>query len=154
MSKKVEDVINRVLSGEAQRNALELVAYIRAKDSFPISQHDKNDESGWNAEGLGFIVFLDSADFPAPWTMWLGADKLGESLTSPIDESVKEFVWSFVAPCGSCGGDCTPGKQATIFEKVFENTCQANLMFHNPNAETINGMKKIIDVKADEIIIV
>ena len=150
MSKKVEDVINSVLSGKAQKNALELITHIQVKGKFPIKQHDEKDESGWNVDGLGFIVILGSADFPAPWTMWLGADKLGENATNPIDESVKEFARTHVAPCGSCGGNCTPGTQATIFGKVFENTCQANLMFHNPNAEAIEGMKKIIDVRTDE----
>jgi len=113
MSKKIEDFINSVLSSEAQKNALELITHIQAKGKFPIKQHDEKDESGWNVDGLGFIVILSSADFPAPWTMWLGADKLGENAPNPIDESVKEFAWAHVSPCGSCGGNCTSGKQNT-----------------------------------------
>jgi len=149
MSKRIEDVINSVLSSDAQRNALELIACIRASEeggAFTITQHDEKDESGWNVEGLGFIVITGSNDFPGPWTMWLGADKLGEHLEDPVDESVKEFAWKHVSPCGSCGGQCSPGASARVFGKDFENTCQANLMFHNPDAEAVGFMKKIIDI--------
>ena len=139
-NKKIEDIINKLLTGDAQKNALDLVAHLQAA-GFTITQNDANDESGWAVADLGFIVIMGTDEFPGPWSMWLSAENLGEKLTTP-DESLKQFAWANVAPCGSCGGTCTPGTRTTIFGKVFENPCQHNLMFTNPDAETVAGMKK------------
>jgi len=146
MSKKIEDIINSTLKGDAQKNALELAAHLRAKD-FTIAMHDEKDESGWVVPDLGFIVVNGSDEFPGPWTMWLEANNIGEHSEIPIEESVKEFAWSHVAPCGSCGGSCSPGTSTKIFGKVFENTCQHNLMFSNLDAVAVDGMKRIVDIK-------
>ena len=162
MSKKIiEDVIKNVLKGDAQKNALELIAHIRANEDagkFSISMYDDENESAWGGltvSNLGYIVVTGSDDFPGPWTMWMEADNLGEGLETLADENLKEFAWSHVSPCGNCGahgGQCAPGKHTRIFGKDFENTCQANLIFINPNAETVEGMKKIIDVRKNEIL--
>jgi len=153
--KKIEDVVNNVLSGDAQKNALDLIAHIRAGDEsekFPIVMHDEKDESGWNTSNLGFIIVTGSDEFPGPWAMWLGAENIGEQTDLPVDQCVKEFAWANVSPCGSCGGTCSPGLNTKIFGKAFENTCQANLMFVNPDAEAVKGMKKIIDIRKNEVI--
>ena len=143
---KIEDRIRATLKGDAQKNALELVAHIRSIDGsgqFTISQHDEKDESGWVASNLGFIVITGTDDFPGPWSMWIGANNISDDQAS---DCLKEFAWKHVSPCGSCGGDCSSGMSTKIFGKDFEKTCQANLMFTNPEAEAIEGMKKIIDV--------
>jgi len=150
MSKKIEDVINDVLKGDTQKNALDLITHLRTCD-FSIVMHDEKDESGWNVENLGFIVITGSDDFPGPWTMWLGADNIGEYSEFSIDEHIKEFAWSHVSPCGSCGGKCSPGTKTKVFGKDFENTCQSNLMFVNPDAEAVAYMKKIFDIKKSEL---
>ena len=152
MAKKIEDIIKSTLTGDTQNNALELIAYLRASD-FVIEMHDEKDESGWNVPNLGFIVMIGSEDFPGPWTMWMPVNNIGESAEIPIDEHLKEFAWAHVSPCGSCGGDCSPGTTTKIFGKDFENVCQHNLMFNNPNAEAVDGMKKIIDVKKNDAVV-
>jgi len=150
MSKRtIECYISEVLNGDARENALKLVAHIRVGEEAgksSIVMNDEKDESGWNVPGIGFIVITGSDDFPGPWTMWMGVDNLGEGVTTPVDESLKELAWSYVSPCGSCGGSCTPGARTTIFGRVFENTCQSNLMFTNPDAGVVEGMIKIIDM--------
>ena len=151
-NKRIEDVIQKVLTGDAQKNALDFIAHLRAGDEpekFTIVMNDENDESGWSATHLGFIVITGSDDFPGPWTMWLEANNLGES-GAPVDEDVKEFAWTHVSPCGSCGGTCSPGTSTKVFGKGFENVCQHNLMFTNPDAEAVAYMKKIVDIKKSE----
>ena len=151
--KKIEDVINKVLTGDTQKNALDLVAHIRASgkpSQFAIMMHDEKDESGWVVSDLGFIFINGAGDFPGPWTMWLGAENIGRYSEAP--EDIKEFAWSHVSPCGSCGGKCTPGVNAKIFGKDFENTCQSNLLFVNPDAGTVKSIKKIIDIKLNDIL--
>ena len=156
MSKRtIEDIISDVLKGEAKKNASDLVAYLRAdgeSGEFSIAMHDEKDESGWNVSNLGFIIITGSDDFPGPWTMWIGADNIGQHAEIPADEHIKEFDWEHVSPCGSCGGDCSPGVRTKIFGKDFENTCQSNLIFVNPDAATVESVKKIIDIRKNDIL--
>lgn len=145
----IEDVIKDTLSGDTQKNALELIAHLRTDKEpgkFSITMYDKNNESGWNVANLGFIIISGSDDFPGPWTMWVGTNKLDKHAEFPVDEHIKEFAWSHVSPCGSCGGKCSPGTSVRIFGKYFENVCQSNLIFVNPDANTVDYMKKIIDI--------
>ena len=150
MAKKIEDIIKSTLNGDAQKNALELIAHITAND-FTITMNDENDESGWVVPNLGFIMINGSEEFPGPWTMWMEVNNIGEHSELPIDEHIKEFAWANIAPCGSCGGDCSPGITSKIFGKVFENTCQSNLMFTNPDAEAVDRIKKIVDIRKNDI---
>ena len=148
--KRIEDVITKVLKGDAQKNALDFIAHIRASkdaEKYPIIMNDENDETGWNATNLGFIVITGTDDFPGPWTMWVNAENLGADAKQPVDEYVKETAWAHVSPCGNCGGDCSPGTHTVVFGKEFKNVCQHNLMFVNPNTETVDCMKKLIDIR-------
>ena len=150
--KKIENVVSAVLTGDAQKNAAGLIAHMRAcGEVFGVTQNDEKDETGWAVENLGFIFINGGEDFPGPWTMWLNADNLGAGTKLPVDDSLKEFAWAHVSPCGSCGGSCSPGVSAKVFGRDFENTCQTNLMFVNPGAEAIGHMKKIIDIKKEEL---
>ena len=147
--KKIEDVMKNVLKGEAQENALNFISHVRKLNEsgvFPINMNDENDESGWNVDGLGFIVVTGGEDFPGPWAMWLMAENIGEH-TQNTEDDIKEFAWSHVSPCGSCGGDCSPGTTTKVFGKTFENVCQHNLMFVNPDSEAVRNMKRIADIK-------
>ena len=156
MSKKrIEDVINNVLKGDPQKNALDFIAHLRADEKsgdFSIEMHDEKDESGWSVSNLGFIVINGSDDFPGPWTMWLEVNNIGEHSEAPVDEHIKEFAWAHVSPCGSCGGDCSPGTSTKVFGRGFENVCQHNLMFVNPDADAVGRMKAIIDIKKNDIL--
>ena len=148
MAKTIEDIINTKLNGDPQKNALSLIAHIRATappERFPIIIHDEKDESGWNISNLGFMIITGYDDFLGPWTMWLGTDNLGEHFETTIDEQVKEFAWKHVSPCGNCGGKCSPGETTKVFGKIFENTCQANLVLVNPNADEIGYIKQLVD---------
>jgi len=150
MAKKIEDIIRNTLKGDTQKNALALITHLRASN-FSITMHDEKDESGWSVTSLGFIVINGSEDFPGPWTMWIDVNNIGEHSEMSIDEHIKELAWSHVSPCGSCGGDCSPGTNTKVFGKNFENVCQHNLMFSNPGAQAVDGMKKIIDIKKNDI---
>ena len=153
--KSIEEIINNVLSGDAQKNALDLVAHLKTgegSESFPINMHDEKDESGWHVSNLGFMVINGSGEFPGPWTMWVSADNMGGHWEHPIDGHIKEFAWAHVSPCGSCGGKCSPGTSTRVFGKVFENVCQHNLMFTNPDAEAVAAMKKILDIRKNDFL--
>jgi len=149
MPKKIiEDVINDVLKDDAKINALDFIAHLRVIEksgNISITINDEKDESGWNVSNAGFITIAGADDFPGSWGMWVGSDNIIEYSDFQIDEHIKEITWAHVAPCGNCNSECIHGKRITIFGKDFENVC--NLIFVNPNAETVNCMKKIIDIK-------
>jgi len=150
--KRIEDVISSVLTGDTQKNALEFIAHIRAigdAENFSITAHD---ESGFVISNMGYMMVNGSDDFPGPWTIWVEANNLGEHSKTPADENIKEFAWSHVSPCGSCGGKCSPGTSTKIFGKVFENVCQNYLMFTNPNTDAVDYMKKIADIRKNDIV--
>ena len=154
--RKIEDIIKGVLKGHMQKNALDLIAHIRASEEdgiFSISAYDETNTSEWsgfNITDLGYIIVNGSGDFPGPWTMWIGADNLGEH--SQAGEHIKEFAWAHVSPCGSCGGKCSPGTRTRIFGRDFENVCQNNLIFINPDADAVVCIKKIIDIRKNDIV--
>ena len=154
-NKRIEDAINNTLKGDAQKSALDLITHIRASEgsgTFTIDIHDENDESGWNVSDLGFIIITGSDDFPGPWTMWLNADNIGEHGESSINEHIKEFAWAHISPCGSCGGQCSPGTRTVVFGKTFENVCQHNLIFVNPDAKAVAFMKQIVDIRKRDVL--
>ena len=56
-----------------------------------------------------------------------------------------------MSPCGNCGKNCTPATNTKVFGKDFENTCQSNLLLVNPSAEMVGYMKKLVDIKKNDI---
>jgi len=155
MPKKVEELISEKLTGDTQKNALDFITHVRTYDDvFTISMCG-DEESMWNGcevSNLGYIVVNGSDDFPGPWTMWFGVDNIGEYAETPIDECIKEFAWTHVSPCGNCGKGCTPATSTKVFGKDFENTCQSNLLLVNPNADAVECMKKLVDIRKNDII--
>ena len=148
--KRIEDVINDVLKGEAQTNALEFIAYLRAVDAVI----GDSDNYFWhptykgkelcainieiNDDGASFDTFVNS--LPIAWT----AEGSGEHVD--VDERTKEIVWANVRPCEitNCGG-CSPGISINILGKQFNNLCGSFLGIYAPDAETVECMKKIVD---------
>ncbi|MCL2463412.1 MAG: hypothetical protein FWF44_12155 [Defluviitaleaceae bacterium] len=146
----IEDKINSVLSGDALKNALDFVAFLRANGLSPEC-HDSGD--GWSimraGESPGFILVNGEPQMPGPWTVWFNScDFDGRG---PVDDDLKETAWAHASICGnfsSGGKDCgcgdQPGFRRTIFGKVFENRCHSPLMFTDPDAETLENMKKLM----------
>ena len=155
-NRTIEDVMKDVLKGDAQKHALDLIAHLRAGEGekFPIAKHNESDESLWLiGEGVGTMFINGSDDFPGPWTLWVDGDNIGEHTASDVDEHVKTVAWENIAPCGSCGGQCSPGSHRRVFGKDFENVCTSTLMFTNPDADTLACLKKIVDVRKADMLI-
>jgi len=60
---------------------------------------------------------------------------------------LKEIAWSHINFCGSCGGDCSPGKPKNVFGKEFNNVCNAVMAFYAPNAETLEYVKELLLIR-------
>ena len=149
MSEKItiEEKMNETLSGDSLKNALDFAAFMRSNE-ISLDSNDDNGE-GWAVGGvvgnsIGFMLVNGAADMPGPWTIWFNScDFNGED---SVSEDLKETAWAHASPCGKCHDgwkDCGNGER-TIFGRKFENLCHSPLMFTNPDAKTLENLKKLI----------
>lgn len=161
-AKRIEDVINDVLKGDAQQNALDFVAYLRAND-IPIQESEAYWDIQYKGKSVCFL-WIDGADqAPGPWTIWSDQEP-GTWINWPegdgssvhkdfaLNEHTKEIVWAHVNHCASCGSDCSPGKRKTVLGKAFDNLCGSALAFANPDAEALECAKKMVDMRKRDIV--
>ena len=69
-----------------------------------------------------------------------------------VDEREKEIIWKNVRSCEITGcGDCAPGINKVILGKEFTNLCGSFLGIYDPDAETFECMKKLVDELMSDI---
>jgi len=144
MSKKIEDFINEKLTGETQRNALDFIGYLGADVS--LEDMDWCWDVKYKGESVFFFRIGGFQDEPN-WLAWSADDYSNVE----IDEKFKKISWENICTCGNCGSDCAPGRRAMIFGKEFENCCTSSLMFINPNGESLECLKKLVDIRKNSI---
>ena len=142
-NKKIENVFNETLSGDILKNALDFAKFLVANGIIQADQHAMHykDEC---------VCYVDTRNESSSWIVWTEGDYSSERETFPIDERTKEIAWANVMRCGNCESvECSPGKTKIIFGKEFANICNADnvnmtFMFTNPDAETLECMKKLV----------
>ena len=145
---KIEDVIGKALNGDAQKNALDFIAYLNANEMIVGENHS---EVSYKGEIICYMHIDGSDQVPGPWTIWSDDNAVYEHVDASLDEHTKEIAWAHANVCGSCGGDCSPGKRKTIFGKEIDNICSATFMFTNPDAETLECVKKLLEMRIKAI---
>jgi len=149
----IEKVINEKLKGDAQKNALDLLNYLITNEMTV-----DGDAPCWgiNYQGkdVGVFFVTGEEDIPGPWTVWSDDNNYDEVEGILIDKQIKEIAWSHTNICGhfsSGGTDCgcgnQPGKTKTIFGKKFDNICTSTFMFTNPDAKTLECVKKLMELR-------
>ena len=146
MSKQsIETIIHEKLIGDTQKNALDFVAFLEANT---LALESNGDGEGWAVGGtvensMGYLLVNGASDMPGPWTLWLNSCDFADD---SVDEEVKETAWAHAGPCGHCHAgwkDCGGGDRV-IFGKAFEQLCHSPLMFTDPDAKTLENVKKLI----------
>jgi hypothetical protein len=145
---KIEDVAAEFLEGEKLKNALDLIAWLRA-NNISINLRVRVSEIAWNAEFKGKIVcviYMGESNFvTGSWNIHPNHDVFtDDSLLS--DENLKEIVWANIKTCKNCS-NCGLGPPRIIFGKEFENTCGAFFGLWNPCIEEIDCAKKLISAE-------
>ena len=97
-------------------------------------------EVSLNGKTVCYLHIDGTENMPGPWTIWTE----GDYSDFPLDENMKEIAWANVSICGKCGGDCAPGSRKTILGKDFDNVCYAVMAFNNPDAKTLECVKKLL----------
>jgi hypothetical protein len=143
-ARKIEDMIHEILTGETQKNALELFNYLG--EDVPLVDKDWCWEAKYKGEDIFYFRIGGFQDEPN-WLAW-SADDYSDS---EIDERFKKIAWENICTCGNCGSDCAPGRRAVILGKTFENCCTSSLMFINPAGDSLECLKKLIDIRKSGI---
>jgi len=154
-NKRIEDVINDTLSGVAQKNVLELVTYIRANESGKTQIYNHEGGELWEVkrnDAILDLLYVDGTDdCPGPWTIWIRGDYIGKYADFPVDEKIKEAAWAHVAICKPCSSDCNRGSLRTVFGKEFAKACPDTMMFTNPDAQVLEYIKRIMDIRNNDM---
>ena len=142
MAKKIkkptlEEKIETLLVGETQRNALDFVAFLHENKIPP--------------KFYVISVVGDGGNFPhiRPWAIFFNVCDFNTS--DPVDDDLMEFAWRhahicdhFITDGKRCGCGKQPGFKNIILGKGFDNLCKSPMQFINPDAETLDNMKKFL----------
>jgi len=156
---RIENFIVEVLAGEAQQNALAFTSYLRASEmQFERGKGYWENKLYWlikyKNEYVCFILINGSEDKTEPEGLTIWSDDSNSNCFEdfPLEEQMKEIAWKNVDICGNCGGCDNPGgKCKTIFGKEFNNVCRTTLRFTNPDAEALEFMKKMVEIRKNDI---
>lgn len=154
----IENDIKEYLTGDARRNAQDFVALLcvnkmkfeRAKDGYWA------DERYWlikyKDEYVCFIMVNGSEyeNEPEGWIVWSDDSDSDWYADAPLDEHMKEIAWKNVDICGNCSS-CAGGIRKTIFSKEFEHVCRTTMRFDNPDSETVECLKKLMELRKNDI---
>jgi hypothetical protein len=155
----IENFIAEILTGDAQKNVLEFVAYLRA-----IEMQFERGKGYWEGklywmvkykkEYVCFILIgSEEKPGPGPLTIWSDDSDSNWFEDFPLDECIKEVAWKNVDICGNCGGCGNPGgTHKTVFGKEFDNVCRTTLRFTNPDAEALECVKKMVEIRKNDIL--
>ena len=143
---KIEDTINNVLGGETRKNALDFATFLEANEMTVAGA-----EVTHKGKTVCYMHIDGSEQVPGPWTIWTEGDYSSEDESIPLDECTKAIAHAHANICGhftsggkACGCGSQPGTRKTIFGKEFDNVCNADMMFTDPDAETLECIKKLL----------
>ena len=156
---RIEYYIRKILSGEAQENALAFAAYLRANDMLPVRFKNNywKDKCAWAVEYRGewvFFILLNGSPAqdktePEGWVVWTEDRDTNWYEDAPIDERMKEIAWRHV-DFGTCGSEASLRK--IIFGKEFEPVCGSTFRFNNPSGESLECAEKMAELRINDIL--
>jgi len=157
---KIENIIGEILIKDAKNNALNFIQYLRENNM--VFEREKGyweNKYYWgikyNDEFVCFILISneEKTNFES-WTVWSddsGSNTFGDG---SADEKTKEILWKHVAVCESidrCFDGCKRSRK-TILGKEFDNVCGTAIKFESPCTETVDCMKKMVEIRKNDIL--
>jgi len=151
--KLIKDVINEKLTGETQKNMLELVTFMQ-KNGFSFEGFASGNDVRWTAtykgKDIGCVAVAEESMLSAGTSiaLWLGLECDFDDNGSVNDE-LKDFTWSHVVVCPQekyckppyCEGSKNPWE---VFGKKYESTCHSPLQFIGLDAENLAKLKELL----------
>jgi len=142
-TKSFEETIVNILEGKTRENALAFAAFLKASNMITGENHGTVVYQG---NVLAWMHMGGKPEMPGPWTIWPDLDgSVPEGFA--FDAAMKEIAWKHVNICGNCGSECAPGSRKTIYGKEFDNVCGAILAFTDPDCETLECVKNLLELR-------
>ena len=140
--KTIEEKLNETLSGDLLKNTLDFVAFL--KDCGMT--YDNDNRFFYMGAYTYILIFFKDANNPEG-ILCICDCPIREHESFPIDESVKEYVWANVKKCKNCGcDDKMRGATKAIFGKEFDNLCSSEVTFINPDTESFEKIKTLMEL--------
>ena len=156
--KIIEDYICETLKVDVKDNALSFVAYLRSND-MQINRFTYHGEDmlHWEVkfqDQLVCYILLDSEN--SGWIVMLDISSTERFADYDADDDIKETAWKNINIChdGNRCGSCENGRRTNIkiFGKVFDDVCGMAYNFTNPDEMSLTLLKKMIDIRKNDII--
>lgn len=144
---KIEEIASDYLDGEALKNMLDFVEWLRANRMTPAF-------GSKSKEGISYTTHVCYVKlFLGYWHIWISGKHRKHKHLYIDDflacEELKEIVGDNLPSCiEGCGHRCNEGQgyTVTVCGKKYEKICGCcTVRFINPNAETLNIIKKVIE---------
>lgn len=157
-TENIKAIITSTFIGEMRVKLLDFIEYLELQNmQFECGTGYWENQNYWmityKNEYVCFLLLNGIGDEKtlSPLTIW--TDDSGSKWFEhyPIDEQQKEIAWNNVDYCVNCGA-CSGGKRKNIFGREFSNVCRTTMRFVNPDLETLEFIKKIVDIRKEDII--
>ena len=141
---KIEEVAPDFLDGDKLINILDFAAWLRANKLSPQFKSKGLGGACYTTRVCHIKIHRDS------WHIWCTGQKgacINDFLTC---EELREIVSASLAPCQSCGHQCNSGQgfTITVCGQSFEHICGCcPIRFHNPDANTLKIIEKVIETR-------
>ena len=144
---KIEDVIVESVKEEHRKNALDFVEYIRMGKMTPAWAS----QNAWKVNYKGQVLcYIRTAGTAHYHNLDDGSWHINFAVYSDyvydvdVSEDAIKLIWDKVKHCTNCY-NCAPANRLTINEKVFDKVCHQWHIIKNPDAETLECVKKLVD---------
>ena len=144
---KIEDIILECLNDEKKQASLDFVFYIKSLKMTPRWTNKNAWVVSYKGKGVCKIYVWDNGWFIRPSFNY---DYTDELMTFIVENKLEETIWNNIYHCRACGkspATCMQ-KSKIILGKEFKGVCSCVLFqFQNPNTNTIECVKKLIDYR-------
>ena len=144
-------------TGDAQIKLLDFITFLRTNEIlFERCQYGYwEDKFYWwiKYKEEYFCFILINGYENGHWGIWFEDGGSDCYANVPVDDRIKEIAWANVDIFkGDCGGGQSEGLRKVIFGKLFESLYRTLMFFDNPNVEAVECMKKLVEIRKNDIL--
>lgn len=147
---QIEAAIGKVLDGDALKNALGIVAYLRENRMNPAWSAANVWKVSYKTYTVCFLRVYGVTEYHGLQAgTWHIIPFIGDYEASAISDECKEMVWEKKRTCLNCGRCCLELQSG--FKKEYDYACEKSIVFTNPTAGETAFVKKLIDLRRNAI---
>jgi len=150
----IEQEFHAKLTGDNLKNALDFASYW-GTENVTAESGDFCGTVKYKGNDICYIKVGGFEDEELDhWIIWSIHDAdIAETPDFPVVAHIKEGFWTNVNQCGyflsggkHCGCGNQPGKRKAIFGKEFDNVCNSDIVFTNPDADALEYANTMVDL--------